>query len=736
MADVLNEVWGRPAPAALHRRAQGWRAALTDALDAEAGRWFYWLPVAFAAGVGAYFTLPVEPHGGVAVAALMIAAAMRVVCRGELFAFLITSVILACACGFAAAKARTMWAAAPVIEKSVSTTKLSGWAEKWEQISPKRGRLTLLVADVEGLEAHRRPHRVRIAVNATAGPAVGAKVAAPAVLYPPMDPLAPGAYDPARIQWFSSIGAGGFTTGPLTAADALPAPPLKLQALAEIARWRALIAARIALALPADTAPIAQALIVGERAAITDADTEVLRASGLYHVISISGLHMALAAGCLFWTLRFGMALIPALALRAPIKKWAAVAALAGAFVYLLLSGSAVAALRSFLMIAVMLAAVMLDRPAVTLRNVALAALVILVALPESLLEASFQMSFAATAALVAFYERYSGSLAWRAPGPAALRMAWAGAAFLAGSAATSLVAGAAVAPISAYHFHAVASYSVLGNLIGAPIVTLIIMPAAVASLIVMPLGLEAYPLAVMGFGIEMMLAVSRWVAALPGAMVAAPAYPLAALIMFAFGGLWAIIWRGRWRYLGAAPIGLGLAIASTGERPDLVVEREAAFIAVRALDGRLEATSGRKGAAALQYWLRADGDGRKAKDAARGEGFRCDAAACVTSAKGRIVSLAREPAALADDCARVDVLIAPFAVTGPCPRPRIVIDRRALAEGGAHAVYDLGGAMRVDTVAGARGERPWSRRRAWADFIPPVAPIEEPSRRETTPGE
>jgi len=629
--------------------------------------------------------------------------------------------LLTVACGFAAAKFRSDFVAAPLILKSTSTKKLEGWVERWEQLSPKRGRLTLLVWKTEGVEPAQQPHRVRITVNAATGPTVGAGVYVPAVLTPLSPPVMPRGFDFARQAWFASVGASGFATAALASAEGAPPAPLKLRILASITQVRATIAARIASALPAATAPIAQALIMGERAQMSEADTNALRASGLYHVISISGLHMALVAGSLFWLIRFLFALSPSLVLRYPIKKWAAAIAIFCAFGYLLLSGSAVATVRSFLMIAVMFLAIALDRPAVTLRNVAFAALLILAVLPESLLDVSFQMSFAATAALIAFYERYQGFFSRRTLTTRWGRAVQGAGGFVIGSVTTSIVAGAAVAPISAYHFYNVASYSVLGNLVGMPVITLVIMPMAIVSLAAMPFGLEAWPLAVMGWGIEIMLIIARWVATLDGAMIASTAYPLPALVIMAVGALWALIWRGRWRYLGAAPLALGMALIPAAPRPDILIEREAALIAVRVAGGLLQATPGRKGAYSLEQWLKADGDNRKPKDANKGGNFRCDASSCVILIKGKLVSFTREMAGLADDCARADILIAPFAVIEPCPRPKLIVDKRTLTAHGAHAIYLQNGQLRTERVDGFRGVRPWSPQRRLMDFVKPI---------------
>jgi competence protein ComEC len=175
------------------------------------------------------------------------------------------------------------------------------------------------------------------------------------------------------------------------------ATPIGIRINARIDTMRRGLAERIRATLPGDTGGIAAALVTGIRDHISHDANEAMRISGLYHVISISGLHMALVAGVLFALIRGGLALVPRPRLRHPIKKYAALTALAGVTLYLLLSGAEVATQRSYIMIAIVLAGVLIDRPALTLRTLAAAVVVTLIISPEAVLNPGFQMSFAAT---------------------------------------------------------------------------------------------------------------------------------------------------------------------------------------------------------------------------------------------------------------------------------------------------------------------------------------------------
>ena len=301
---------------------------------------------------------------------------------------------------------------------------------------------------------------------------------------------------------------------------------------------------------------------------------------------------MMLIAGTAFFTIRAMLALSPRLTLSRPIRKWAAVAALLTVTVYLALSGGGAATVRSYVMAAIIFAAILLDRPAISMRNLAIAAFIVLALEPEGIVEPGFQMSFAAVAALIAAWE------VWRVrerrrladddvlPGFRFLRY---GSRALMGVAVTTLVAGLATAPFAAYHFERVASYSLLGNLIAAPLVSFIIMPFGLLTLTLMPLGLEAPPLAVMARGIELLLAASDWVAALPGAEISAPPMAPLSLLLIAAGMLWLCLWQLRWRLLGIPMIGAGFVlIPILANPPDLLIAPDGKVAALRDAGGAL----------------------------------------------------------------------------------------------------------------------------------------------------
>jgi competence protein ComEC len=596
---------------------------------------------------------------------------------------------------------------------------VTGFVEAHELRDKGRARLTLRVLTLDHLAPNDRPYRVRVSLAAGEARAsrIGQAVSLQATLQPLPEPVEPGGFDFGRQAWFARLGATGYATGKVTPLGGAPAPPWGLAAWAEIDALRATVNARIRAALSGETGEIAVALITGERGGISEEVTQAMRDSGLAHILSISGLHMVIMAGTVFWLVRAVLALVPALALHYPIKKWAAASALAAASFYLVLSGAAVPTVRSWIMMGIVLIAVMLDRPALTMRNVALAALAILVVAPESLFDPSFEMSFAAVIGLVALYEwlsqRGKQSLTDVSPVWSTLRR---GASLVGGAAATTLVAGTAVAPFAVYHFHRMTHYGLIANLVAAPLVSLLIMPMALLSLLAMPFGLEAWPLKAMGLGIRLMVDTGEWVASLPSAVTILPQISGASLVLIVLGGLWLCLWQTRTRALGLMIVAVGLALAPQAERPDVLIEREGATAALRSGSGNLVFPPATAAGYSVDNWLLADGDERDATAAADENVFRCDLLGCIGVVKGKTVALIRDPGALEEDCRLADIVIAPFTVGKTCRAARVIVDRRMLKANGAHALYIEGLSIRTETVAALRGHRPWAPQRTNAE--------------------
>lgn len=690
------------------------RSSARDVLDAERERFFLWAPVCFAFGIAAYFALPREPELWHAGLPLFLALLVRIlVARGSLASAIVVAFVLA-ACGFLTAKARVEMVRAPVLEKSLRNVEVSGTITRIEPKAPRGARVTVRVSSLGVLPPEKIPRFVRVRVLRKDFAAVpGDRIRVTAALAPPAKPPLPGGFDFARSAWFDQIGGVGYS---FSAPDITPnseALPWDAALAQGIEALRLAIDQRVKAALPGERGAIASALISGERGDITAETNDTYRNAGLFHILSISGLHMVVMAGAVFYMLRMIMAAIPALALRYPIKKWAAAAGIVAAFLYLAISGAAFATIRSALMITVIFGAVLLDRPALALRNVALSAFLILALFPESLFDAGFQMSFAAVTGLVATYEAVRKRMARRGEPHPVLRVVL----FFGGIVFSTLIASAAVAPFAAYHFHKSQQYAVLANLFAIPVCNLLVMPAALAALVLMPFSLESLALWPMGLGIDAMTWCAAWVAKLPGAVGHVPSIPTLSFALMVMGGLWLALWQTRLRLLGISAVLAGLLVAPWMPRPDVLIARNGELVAVRGEGGLLSVLPARQAKFEIAKWLESDGDGRTAKEASDGRAFRCDGVGCTARVKALTISVARHPAAIADDCAKSDIVIlnVPRPKEG-CADHTALVDVFDIWRNGTYALYvtpsdEDGGipAVRIDTVAAHRGTRPWS---------------------------
>lgn len=703
-------------------------AAALGALEREQDRWFLWAPVLLGCGIACYFALTFEPAPLAAAGALLFAALVHWRWREGSIAAIAGGAILATVLGFALAQGRAHMVAAPVVASERSTLTVTGWIELVEPREERGERLTIRVHDIAGLAPERQPSRVRVRTLTTdATLRAGDAVIVRAMLSPPAGPSLPGGYDFARQAWFQGLGGVGYTLSPLQRTTIDAPMPWTLRFLTAFNRLRQTIAQRIAAVLPDERGAIAISLITGERGGISAATNAAYRDSGLIHILSISGLHMAIMAGAMFFTARFLLALIPAIALRYDIRKWAAIAGALGALAYLTISGASPPAVRSFLMVLIMFIAILLDRPALALRNVALAALAMLILMPESLIDVGFQMSFAAVVALVAGYEAWRDRRDPNAPTPERGRLWRAPLIFLSGIVASTLIASVAVAPFGIYHFHQSQQYAILANLLAVPAVNIVIMPAALATLLTLPFGLEAAPLQIMGLGIAFMSMVANWVAALPGSVIRVAAIPTASFALFVAGGAWLLLWRTRLRVWGLGAIAAGLALAPFGAKPDILVSRSGTLVAARGPDGRLSALAGRSDQFDLGRWLERDGNGRPPASVADAPPsatiFNCDGSGCLAQVKGRRLAVPRHPSALRDDCAHAGILVLRHGRPKDCAPSALVLDAGALRREGAHALTISGTAIHITTVAGLHGRRPWT----WA-------PTEQLRQRPRTP--
>jgi competence protein ComEC len=362
-------------------------------------------------------------------------------------------------------------------------------------------------------------------------------------------------------------------------------------------------------------------------------------------------------------------------------------------------------------MLSAMLLSVIADRPALSMRGVAIAALAILAFQPEDIVDPGFQMSFAAVVGLIALAEWSASRPKSENGAPPVFGVPRRVRRYVTGILAASLVATLATTPLAIYHFDRAASYSLLANLLAEPVVAFVIMPFAAIGVILMPFGLDTWPFEIMGWGVHRMTAIAHWVAGLPGATTLVRAWPDAAILAIVFGTLWIALWRRRWRWLGLAPVSAGFMLVMFSAPPDIFIARDGTSAAVRQKDGTLAILGLRPDEYTAAQWLLRDGD-KRTVEAARAVA-RCDSEGCVAhDARGKTVALALRIGALAEDCMRADIVLSAVPVRRDCDAPELLIDRFAILKDGATAVTFSGGKAHLDTVTAERGKRPWSQGR------------------------
>ncbi|QJU60687.1 DUF4131 domain-containing protein [Sphingomonas sp. AP4-R1] len=676
-------------------------------LETERDQIGLWLPVALGVGIGLYFGLG---QRGMWLAALALlggaGTAALAVGRGGRVASLLGWGALVAMLGLGLAWGRSERVAAPVLARPM-VVPFDGRVIEADRL-PARGQIRLLIApDVEaGL-----PPQVRMSLDEEGAPAglePGARISVRARLVPPPDAAVPGAYDFARVAWFKGIGATGKALGPVTV----------VAAPTESGFWRWLAIERTALTrhiqaqLAGSTGGVAAAFVTGDVGAIDQADADAMRRSGLAHLLSISGLHVAAAIGAaMFLTLRL-LALSERLALHWPLHLIAAgVGALAG-IAYTLLSGAEVPTVRSCVAALVVLAGLALGREAMTLRLVAVGALVVLLVRPEALVGPSFQLSFAAVTAIVALHDHPRiRAFAQKRDEGLARRLAREIASLL----LTGIVVEATLAPIGLYHFHKSGLYGAFANIVAIPLTTFVVMPAEALALLADLIGLGAPVWWVAGQGLALLLWLARTVSALPGSVTALPSMPPGAFLAMVAGGLWILLWRTRARRLGFVPLALGALWALLTPAPDLLVTSDGRHLAIRAPDGRLHLLRPRAGDYVRDVLGTGAGVEEEAIDLGAMPGARCSVDACVAAIRrsGRTWHLLAlrsryrlDWARLTQVCGWADIVVADRRLPRGCVPKWLKLDAPALRATGGVAILLSDGTVRTTR---AQDRHPWA---------------------------
>lgn len=680
-----------------------------------------WVPIFLGIGSALYFGLLYEPSistvcGLLAGTIVLFISMFRLYNREPnsfliLVSFVLSACLLCTTIGFTAAQFKTDMVDTIMIDRETRPVMINAIVDHREEQEGNKGTLLFLSnVQIEHWDAAHTPQKIRITARQKNDVAAGDRVEFLAKLTPLSPPVALEAYDFARHYYFEGIGALGYTLSKITVTEKAE------QGLINLENLRTSISNHIKTVVPEREAGIAAALMTGERAAIADEDWYALRASGLAHIISISGLHVAMVAAPVFFLVRLLLAMIPFVALRWPIKKIAAAAALLVCCLYVGLVVPSVPTTRSLLMTGVALIAIMLDRSPFSLRLVGFSAILVLLASPESIWSVSFQMSFAAVAALVAMAEATRPYMSGLYADAGWLKRAGL---FVAGTLLTSLVASIVTAPYSLYHFQQVASYSVLANALSVPISGLMIMPMVIISFALLPFGAADWSLKILGLGVDWLLDIARWTQNLSGSVMTTSAMPDTFLIMMTITGLILILGHGRGRIVAGLPFLVGIISIWMMATPDVIISNDGDVIAVKD-NHHIYLSSTRKDKFASDTWLKRWNKNEEdvllfpkqgQVSLENGGSISCDPSACRIEVKGMKISYGDGIYELKQDCGWANMIISDARL------PKILCPDQDIQQYGYYQFKNngaislfAGNPPRLQEIGRDRGIRPWSQ--------------------------
>ena len=671
-------------------------------LEAERAQLPLWFVASLGMGIAAWFTLGSSYGWGGVIGLGAGVAALGLGAGGSRTGRALTGFGIALALGCAIIWIRATLVASPVLTRP-QMAEIQGKVERLQTLAAKGDLRLTIAATTPGL-----PPRIRVSTpqdKAPTGLAAGAVVALKARLTPPPPMVLPGTHDFARDAWFRGIGAVGRTVGTVTVIDAKEASGLDAT--------RARLDSHIRTQLPGPSGSIATALATGDQNAVSEADAEAMRRSGLTHLLSVSGLHIAAVVGAaMLLTMRL-LAISSTLANRVNlVLVAAAVGALAGVG-YTLLTGMQVPTVRSCIAALLVLAGIAFGRDALSLRLVAVGALLVLLVKPEALAGASFQLSFAAVTAIITLHN-FPAVKRWLGP-----REDGIGGRLMRGIAsliATGLAVELALVPLVLYHFHKSGLYGVGANLLAIPWTTFVIMPLEAAALALDTFGFGAPLWAATGWTIDRLLGLAHWVSVQDGAVASLPTMSRWSFAAMILGGLWLCLWTTRPRWLGLAPMAVGAISAAWTPTPDLLVTGDGRHLAITTPGGPPVILRDRSGDFMRSLMSEASGYDGDPGLIAEQDNADCRRDSCVTTIdRGRrrwllLATRSRDRIAwreLVAACREVDIVVSERWLPNGCQPRWLKLDRRSLGESGGVAIY-LGKKPRVETVAERIGNHPW----------------------------
>jgi len=695
-------IGGAPSMAISPRQSARWTAAIERLAEAQRDQLPLWLPVMLGSGIAAWFVLPnaqfwlawIAAGSGSVAATFLANTGSRAWQALRIAAFCMT---LGCALAWWRAES----VRAPVLARPVVAEFTATVIAVEQQVAKERVRVLL-----KPLDAAELPPKIRVNIDRDKAPAnlsPGDTIALKARLLGPPGASVPGGFDFRRVAWFQGLGATGSALGPVRISA-------KGQGGGETLRAR--LSAHVRAQIEGSAGGIAAAFASGDRGGISPEDEEAMRASGLTHLLSVSGLHITAVVGAaMLLTLKL-LALSTRAALRLPLILIAAGAGAAAGIAYTLITGAEVPTIRSCVAAVLILIGIALGRQAFTLRLVATGALIVLLLWPEALVGPSFQLSFAAITSIVALHEwgpmkRLTGS---REEGwPAKILRG------LLSLLATGIAVEIALAPIALFHFHRQGLYGALANIVAIPLTTFVTMPAEAMALLLDTIGVGAPFWWITAQSLHCLLWIAHLVAALPGSVAALASVPTGAFALIVGGGLWLALWAGRVRTLGLAPVAVGIIWALTTPVPDLIVTGDGVHLAVRGPDGTLATLRPRAGDYVRSVLAERSGEVGDLADLDALPNSDCSADSCrftIVSGDRQWRVLATRSRYLAPieamnaDCARADIVVSDRILPRSCTPRWLKADKALLAETGGLAVTLASG--RVETTREGEGDHPW----------------------------
>lgn len=695
---------------------QRYGTALVDALE----QWLewerehvpLWLPVGLGSGIAAWFVLP-DPMAWAAFCCVALAMSLGGAFLpegGRIRRIVIAAGLLACA-GCLIVWTKAMIAGTPPITRP-AFVEITAKVQSVEPLPAQE--MTRLILRPVGRDD--LPAKIRVNVvnkDWREGIASGATIKFRARLMPPAPPAVPGAYDFAQRAYFQGIGATGRAVPPIAILETADSslPPVRQR-----------LSSHVQAQVAGGAGAIAATLATGDRGAISEADAEAMRRSGLAHLLSISGLHVTAFIGAVIFLIFRMLALSRRAALRWPLMLIAALGGAGAGIAYTLMTGADVPTVRSCVSALLVLGGLALGREALTLRLIAAGAVFVLLLWPESLVGPSFQMSFAAVVSIVALAEhpRFR-ALTHGRDEPWFFRLARGVLVLLLTGIAVEIV----LAPIALFHFHQAGMLGSLANLVAIPLTTFIIMPFEALALLMdgmgsaLGIGLGAPAWWVVEQALTFLLFVAHKVAAQPYAVALLPAFGAGAFALVILGGLWCLLWRTRWRWLGIVPIALGLLWMLSARSPDVLVTGDGRHVAIRTATGGMAVLREKAGDYVRDTLTESAGFNGELLAMASLRQARCSEDLCAVTLTGggrnwRVLTTRSqnmvEAPVLAKECANADIVISERWLPRTCVPRWLKIDKPMLRRTGGVAINLNSGSVR--TVREPGDAHPWIPRK------------------------